>query len=96
MFEADAPIIVVENYWAVRRLCSIGRGVFRKAFFDHRESVRVGDPIGIVAVDGEDLVYEHENLKVEILKVKRPRPKVMEAVRKVIRENEEVLRRLAD
>jgi len=96
LFEVGAPIVVIENYWAMMRLCSIGRGIFRKTFFDHHENVRIGDPIGIVAADGDDLIYDRENLEVEILKVKRPRPKVMEAAREVMRENAEVLRRLAD
>jgi pyruvate/2-oxoglutarate dehydrogenase complex dihydrolipoamide acyltransferase (E2) component len=72
-FDSGTPIIEVENYWAVMQLRAVGRGTFRKSFFDHHESVRIGDPIGIVAADGDDQIYDRDNLSVKILEVKRQR-----------------------
>jgi pyruvate/2-oxoglutarate dehydrogenase complex dihydrolipoamide acyltransferase (E2) component len=94
--EADTPIITVENYWAIMTLKAVGPGIFRKSFFDHHETVKIGDPVGIVATDGDDLIYDRDNLTVEIIEIKRTRPNVMEVVEQVMRENREVLRRLAE
>jgi pyruvate/2-oxoglutarate dehydrogenase complex dihydrolipoamide acyltransferase (E2) component len=93
---AGTPIVLVENYWAIMQFETVGTGVFRKAFFDEGMIVKIGDPIGIVATDGDDLVYDKDNLTVKVIEMIRERPSKIDVALRVMRENEEALRRLAE
>ncbi len=77
-------------------LKAVGPGIFRKSFFDRHETVKIGDPVGIVAADGDDLIYNRDNLTVDIIETKHARPNVIEVAEQVMHENRDVLRRLAE
>jgi pyruvate dehydrogenase E2 component (dihydrolipoamide acetyltransferase) len=48
-------VAVVENWWATMRIEATTVGMVSKLFFEPGTSIKVGDPIAIVIVDGEDL-----------------------------------------
>ncbi|HYL11171.1 MAG TPA: biotin/lipoyl-containing protein [Candidatus Acidoferrales bacterium] len=69
--DVGSPIAEVENYWAVMRLKANGKGILKKTFFDPGTSVRIGDPIAIIAADGEKIPYGEECAVVEVTERKR-------------------------
>jgi pyruvate/2-oxoglutarate dehydrogenase complex dihydrolipoamide acyltransferase (E2) component len=69
------PIAVVENYWAIMQLNAAGNGILRKVFFDEPATVKCGDPVAIVACDGDDLIYNNPKATVTIVKIKHVKPR---------------------
>jgi pyruvate/2-oxoglutarate dehydrogenase complex dihydrolipoamide acyltransferase (E2) component len=72
--EPGAPLAIIENYWAVMRLKANGRGVVTKTFFARPTYVKVGDPIAIVAADGDEIPYGKDYVSLEIVKMKHEKP----------------------
>jgi pyruvate dehydrogenase E2 component (dihydrolipoamide acetyltransferase) len=72
-----APVAVIENYWAVMTLKANGKGILKKAFFERRASVKVGDPIAIIGADGENIPCGKPYALVEVSEWKRQRPQKM-------------------
>jgi len=68
------PIALVENWWAIFRLSANGPGILKKTFFDPGTSITVGDPIAIIAADGEDIPYGQSHSVLEVVKMKREKP----------------------
>ena len=53
--QPGTEIAVVENWWATMRIEATTPGLVSKTFFEPGTSIKVGDPIAIVVVDGEAL-----------------------------------------
>ena len=51
---AGAPLMRVQNWWAIMEIDASGAGVVSKTFFTRGTHVNVGDPFAIIACDPED------------------------------------------
>jgi pyruvate/2-oxoglutarate dehydrogenase complex dihydrolipoamide acyltransferase (E2) component len=74
--EPGTPVALIENYWAVMRLKANGQGILRKTFFTPGTQVKIGDPIGIIGAEGENLPHGEEWSVLEIVKMKGTRPQL--------------------
>ena len=72
--QMGTPIALVENRWAVFQLRANGPGTLKKNFFDPGMSISIGDPIAIIAADGENIPYGQSYAILEVVKLKRQRP----------------------
>ena len=64
----------MENYWAVMTLKANGKGILKKTVFEPGTSVKIGDPIAVIACDGENVPSEKELALVELTERKRQKP----------------------
>ena len=71
---SGTPIALVENYWAVMQMSAVGNGILKKVFFDGPVTVKCGDPIAILACDGDDLLHGKPKATVTIIELKRAKP----------------------
>ena len=72
--KVGTPVALVENYWAVMVLKANGKGFLKKTFFDRGACVNVGDPIAIIAADGEDLPYGKQCALLDVTEHKKLKP----------------------
>jgi pyruvate/2-oxoglutarate dehydrogenase complex dihydrolipoamide acyltransferase (E2) component len=72
--DKGTPIARVENWWAVFELKANGWGILKKTFFDPGANIRVGDPIAIIATDGEKIPYGQSHAILEVVGTKRTKP----------------------
>ena len=68
------PIALVKNWWAEIQIEATSKGFLKKTFFDPHTFVGIGDPIAIIAADGEDMPHGRANSLARIVKIIREKP----------------------